>query len=223
MTQDVNANANSNANSNASGTDPNADPNPGATDPNAGKPADPNAQAADPNAGKTAEKAEADKNKAQGAPETYEAFKVPQGMTLHDSVLTEFQGVAKELGLPQDKAQLVIDRLAPKIAERQQAHLGELMAETRKGWRDSITADKELGGTNAEATFGTAKRAMDAFFSPDFVKFLEDTGLGDHPEMVRGFVKVGQLVKQDGTHVQGGANNQPDLAKRLYPNSNHAA
>ena len=53
--------------------------------------------------------------KPEGAPESYE-FKAPEGTQFDDAVIGAFSEVAKELNLPQDQAQKVLDKMAPVIA-----------------------------------------------------------------------------------------------------------
>ena len=65
------------------------------------------------------EKKEEKADETGGAPEKYEDFKAPEGTTLDAEVVKTFSEVAKSLNLPQAKAQEVIDKLAPKLAERQ--------------------------------------------------------------------------------------------------------
>ena len=62
----------------------------------------------------------ADPPKPPGAPEAYE-FKAPEGREYDADFLTTFTEVAKELDLPQDKAQVVLDKLSEKAQERQSA------------------------------------------------------------------------------------------------------
>ena len=65
----------------------------------------------------TEEKKEPEKE--AGAPEKYEDFKAPQGVSLDADVVKGFSEVAKELNLPQDKAQAVIDKVTPILAQKQ--------------------------------------------------------------------------------------------------------
>lgn len=134
-----------------------------------------------------------------GAPEKYE-FQKADGITLDDKVLAKYGEVAKSLNMPQDAAQKLLSEVAPAIAQQQQ----EAYKATLEAWKTQTTADKEIGGEKLSENLGLAKRAMDAYFSPDFVKMLNDSGLGNHPEMIRGLMKVGRLVSQD-RFVAGGS------------------
>ena len=56
--------------------------------------------------------------KPEGAPESYD-FKAPEGVSFDEGVIGAFSEVAKDLNLPQDAAQKVLDKMAPVIQARQ--------------------------------------------------------------------------------------------------------
>lgn len=147
------------------------------------------------------------------APEKYE-FNAPEGVQLDGEVMSAFEGVARDLGLPQDKAQSVIDKVAPVLAARQTAAFEAVKTE----WGNAAKADTEIGGEAFDANLAIAKQGMDALFTPEFTQFLNSTGLGNHPEMIRGCYRYGKTLAQD-PGVQGRhSNGKPqDPAKRMYP------
>jgi hypothetical protein len=155
-------------------------------------------------------------DEAQGAPEAYEEFTMPEGIELDATISDEFKGVAKELNLSQDQAQKVVD-LAAQMRQRDV----ETIIETRQSWIDETKADKEIGGDKLEATLSVAKRALDAHGSPQFIELLNQSGLGNHPEVVRFMAKVGRTVAED--KVVGGGNGavpqHHTIAKKLFPGS----
>lgn len=149
------------------------------------------------------------------APVEYAAFVAPEGVTLDAPVVEAFTGIAKELGLPQDKAQAVIDKVAPAMKAQQDAAF-ETMKDTML---TAAKADAEIGGEKFDESVATAKLAIDTYFAPSFAKFLNDSGLGNHPEMIRGLMKAGAPLKADG-HVPG--NKNPVItedARGFYNNS----
>lgn len=175
-------------------------------------------------AGKTPEQIEADRvaaekaaeeaAKAAGAPEKYEPFTPPEGGQLDAAVMEQFGEVARELNLPQDKAQLLIDRMAPKIAARQAEQVQALSAE----WQAQATADKEYGGDKLPENLAVAQKAMTAFATPELTKLLNDTGLGNHPEVIRFMVRAGKAIGEDRVITGGvpGATTQRSAADVLY-------
>lgn len=158
---------------------------------------------------------EQEKKKPEGAPESYE-FKAPEGTQFDDAVIGAFSEVAKELNLPQDQAQKVLDKMAPVIAARQ----AEQFQAARTEWAEAAKTDKEFGGEKLTENLGTAKKALDALATPELRTLLEESGLGNHPEVIRVFYRAGKAISEDRFVAgQAGKTNQGD-ARRLYAASN---
>ena len=156
-----------------------------------------------------------EETKSEGVPEKYE-FKAPEGKAYDNAVLEPFAEAAREANLTQDAAQKILDRMAPALAARQQ----EQVAAVRTGWLESSRTDKEFGGDKLQENLSAAKRALDSYAAPEFRKLLDDTGLGNHPEVIRMLVRVGKSMNED-SFVAGGAafKGTQDLAAKLYPNT----
>lgn len=148
-----------------------------------------------------------------GAPEQYE-FKAPEGQQFDAAVIDAFSEVAKELNLPQEAAQKVLDKVAPVIANRQAEQLQAACTE----WADTAKADKEFGGDKLTENLAVAKKGLDTFGTPELRTLLNESGLGNHPEVIRAFYRAGKAISEDrvitGTQGAGAA----DPAKRLFPN-----
>lgn len=157
----------------------------------------------------------------QGAPEAYADFTMPEGFTLDGEFSTELTTLAKELNLPQDKAQRLID-LGVKHAQGITAALQESVTNARKAWADEVRADAEIGGANLGVHMATAKKALAAFGTPALAGLLNQTGFSQHPEFLRLLVRVGEAISEDTEIVTGGGADggraPKDHAKRLYPN-----
>lgn len=148
-------------------------------------------------------------------PEKYE-FKAPEGREFDQSVIDQFSEVAKELKLTQEGAQKVIDKLGSAFAEKQTNTLEAAKTE----WVKSATADKEFGGEKLNENLATAKRALDTFGTPELRALLNESGLGNHPEIIRAFYRAGKQISED-RFVPGGIGGSGaarDPAKSLYPN-----
>lgn len=167
-------------------------------------------------------------DKPAGAPDKYE-FKAPDGVTFDDTVMTEFSTVAKELGLPQDAAQKVIDKLAPVIAKRNAEAAVSAMQTAAADWAKATQTDKDIGGEKLNENLAVAKKGLDRFGTPELRKLLGaydaktnpmGTGLGNHPEIIRAFLKAGRAISED-KFVPGGtqpSKGERNAAKALYPN-----
>ena len=189
---------------------PNAAPDATAAVDAAADPQPPAADAETPDA-KTDEAA---KPPERVAPEKYEFT----GDALDPALLGEFEGVARELKLSQEEAQTVVDRLAPKVAERVAAQQAEMLAQAETTWKADTAADKEIGGDALSVNLGVARKALDAFGTPELRALLEGSRLGNHPEVIRFMVRAGKAISEDGL-VPGSvkpAAPARDAASRLY-------
>ena len=131
----------------------------------------------------------------EGAPETYEFnTKISDDSSeLDPEVVTAFGEVAKELDLPQDAAQKVLDKVAPVI----QAKQAKVLEQVKTDWANDSQADKEFGGENLAENLNVAKTALDAFGSDSLKSLLHETGFGNHPEIIRFMYRAGKAISED--------------------------
>lgn len=178
-------------------------PNPAADTPNAGEgtAAQP-APAAHPEPAKAAEAPKPNEGQppapqpaAPVVPEKYE-LKPPEGSLVGPAQLEKIAQYAKEQGFSQEQAQKYLERESAVLADFQQGQQEGLKTQSQ-AWVEDIKADKELGGPKFQENMEHAFRAFERFASPEFVKVMKDTGLGNHPEMVRTFFKISQAMKDD--------------------------
>ena len=159
-----------------------------------------------------------DKDKKPGlqAPEKYE-LTAPEGTELDSKAVELFEPVARELGLSNDQAQKLAG-LWPQLQEQIQNRQAESWGQQVEQWAADTKTDKEIGGDKLTVSVGHAQKALDTFASKEFREFLDSTGLGNHPEMVRAFAKVGKLMSED-SFVTGQGNGSPknDLVEAFYP------
>lgn len=181
-----------------------------------GKPADQLTDAEKEAARKDAKDAEGNKAKT-GAPETYEAFKLPDGFEADEVLQTEFRSTAKELNLSQEHAQKLVDFQTAnmlKAAKAQQTAWDN----TVKGWVDAAKADPEVGGAKWEESLGRAGRALNEFGDKALLEALSTTGTGNRVEFLRFFNKVGEAIGEDKLHFGKAADAGPaSLAELMYP------
>ncbi|MFV1476121.1 peptidase [Serratia marcescens] len=154
-----------------------------------------------------AEKAE--KEKKPAAPEKYE-FTPPEGQELDANALAVFEPIAKELGLSQEQAQKLVD-IYPQIQQQQAEAWSKQVAD----WGEQVKADKEIGGDKFNASVGAAQRALDQFGNPELREYLNASGLGNHPALVRFCAKVGKAMAED-TFVVPNQGGQRSAADVLY-------
>lgn len=163
---------------------------------------------------------EADESKKDQAPDEYEDFSLPENFESVDDMVVEFKTLAKELNLSQDVAQKLID-MQIKVQTRSQEMLVNKWTEVQKEWEDKSRNDKEYGGKEFDTSLGHAKTALDKFASKAFREALEETGMGNHPELIRFLVSVGKGIGEDDVMKEGtspGGNKTP--AEIMFPDMN---
>lgn len=125
-------------------------------------------------------------------PEKY-VFTAPEGTEYDPAVLESYTGAAKDAGLTQDAAQKLIDKMAPALAARQ----ADQVQAIHKEWLNASSADKEFGGEKLTENLGVARKALENFGSPELRSLLDETGLGNHPEVIRFMYRAGKAISED--------------------------
>lgn len=157
---------------------------------------------------------DSDKDKLEPkAPEKYEDFKIPEGITVDEAALTEFGTLAKELDLPQESAQKLVDYQV-KFMQAQQAKLDEYAANEAKAWKEE---------TNKAFTKEEIADAVKGFKSaPQEVQnMLAACGFDNNKSFVEFFMHVGRSIKEDKFETgkpSGGS--AKTAASVLYPELN---
>ena len=141
-------------------------------------------------------------------------------MTLDAEAAAEFEAVARELNMPQDEAQALVQRMAPKLQQRFAAQQTELMARASSEWAESAKTDKEIGGDALPESMAAAKRALKHLGTPELASLLEDSRLGNHPEVLRFMARAGKALGPDGTFLGGRAATNVNAAQSIYAKSN---
>jgi hypothetical protein len=154
-------------------------------------------------------------DKPTGAPEKYE-FALPDGFQMDEEGLAAFSEFAKDLDMPQEAAQKMLEKMGPAMQQRQMAAIEKVQTE----WADASKSDKEFGGAKLDENLAVAKKALDAFGTPELSKLLKETGLGNNPEIIRAFYRAGKAISEDSfvAGSQGKPAGYKDPAKSLYPN-----
>ena len=153
--------------------------------------------------------------KSQGAEVTYE-FKLPEGMQMDQARHDEFVAVAKELKLPPDQAQKLVDLAAKAEVARAEQHQALV-----DDWARQSKEHKALGGDKLPESLATAKKVYDllpAARAEELRGLLNATGLEAHPVMFELFHAVGSKLSE-AAFVRGAAGAGPgeSLADRMYP------
>jgi len=167
-----------------------------------------------------------------GAPEAYEPWKLPDGHKLDPTISEAGSKIFKELNLPQEAAQKLVDFFNENSIKSSKASIDTWM-KTRSDWREGIKSDPNLGKlVGSDGNFGpdsplvvTVNRALDGLQNPklvaDFKDAMELTGAGDNPAFVKVLHALASKVTEGTTYVQGRpsaeANRRPSPGAALYP------
>lgn len=147
--------------------------------------------------------------------ESYADFTLPEGMGLDQAVLEQALPIFKEKGFTQEQAQAAVDLYAQDVQARgqeQEAAFSKLVDE----WKTQSVNDKEFGGDRFEQSVKIANSALDKFGTPELKTLLNEHGVGNHPELIRMFLKVGRLTQEDNHNGGGPVGEQKDRASILY-------
>lgn len=165
-----------------------------------------------------------DEGKTEGAPEEYGQFTLPDYVELSGEALTEFQTMAKEANMPQEMAQKFLDKGANLIKETQDQMIEALQTDYAKKvskWHETRANDPEIGGTQEKQNLvlSEAARVARAVGGDKFMEALDETGAGNHPEIIRFIHKFKDLVGPDGKFIQSqnSGGGPKTAAQALYP------
>lgn len=142
------------------------------------------------------------------APEAYEDFNLPEGMEMDVEILGEFKSLAKELNIPQAKAQQLIDfqsQLASKQAEAYQA----AVTKQAQDWAAEIKNDPEIGGENYDKSVASAIKVIQSFGDPALTELLNTSGLGNHPALFKFCHRISAAISEDKFVLPGSQTNAP--------------
>ncbi len=150
------------------------------------------------------------------APETYEIFKIAEGVDASEETMVELTAMAKSMDMNQDQAQKMVDLYMQNVggveAEFQKG-VSENFESLQKAWRSETSKDAIVGKTENQQT---AIKAITKFGTPELKNFLNDSGMGDHPELIRFCYNIGKAISED-VLVPG----EGRSTGKLYPNSDH--
>lgn len=136
------------------------------------------------------------------SPDEYEFQRpeLPEGVDAVYSEDTEkhFREVAHGLGLNKRQASEAYKAL---IAQRLE-EIGQYTTDTTKAREEGLAAIRREQGENFDAYMGQAKAAIREFADPDYIEYLEQTGQGNDPRVIRMWAKVGKEMKGE-TRLEG--------------------
>lgn len=128
-----------------------------------------------------------------GRPEAPDGYTIPEDAGLTEQQVAAFREQAHAMGLPQRQAEGVVAFYA-----KQQAAAREALYQ-----HGYSVLTEEWGGAFKER-LAVATKAAELYGGPELIQVLKDTGLGNHPAMVRAFAKIGLEITEPG-ELRGGS------------------
>ena len=132
------------------------------------------------------------------APDKYN-IKLPEvkGGNLSPEMQQEFMKVAHGLGLNNKQVQEILNFEAQRINKDAEVFSNAM--------QESEMELKKEYGKAYDQKIASAQRAVRDIGDDDFVKLLDETGMGNHPAMVRFAAKIGDMLAEDAAIGVGSA------------------
>lgn len=124
-------------------------------------------------------------------------LKAPENSFLLQERIDEIAEYAKKHKISNEVAQTMIDRENEAVTQYKENSQTQLKNLVETEWPKEAKADKEIGGDKFPENVELAKRAFKEFGSDKFRQILNETGYGNHPEMIRTFSRIGRLLADD--------------------------
>ncbi len=140
----------------------------------------------------------------------YAAIVLPENSFLSADMLAALKQQAAQIKLPLPVVQKWVEQENNRLDQqvKQQAHEKQ---EQVRVWAQETRALYD------EEEISRAVRAADAFGGPELRQLLEETGLGNHPAIVRTFAAVGKRIAEDISVVgTAQANTDKTFTQALY-------
>lgn len=169
------------------------------------------------------------KEQAEGAPEKYEAFTVPEGYEIDAPTMEKAQGIFKELNLSQEQAQKLVNFYSDQVKALTEAP-AQAFEQMNTEWATRTKADPEVG-PHLDKVKETVSKALSSLGDEKLIQEFRDamnvTGVGNNPAFVKLLYRMSQRLVEGG-HVTGKGPTAPSqkepnsgavpIANALYPN-----
>jgi len=147
------------------------------------------------------------------APDKYSMPEVqmPEGLKLDDAKIAERKALYHKAGLTDKQAKALIEADLTFVkssyeADKQSTESAKLTAESalKQEWGDKYTANIEL-----------ARSVVAKFGDEQFARYIEESGLGNDPRLIKMLAKAGQGLMEDRATGKGGTDIVPNSAAAM--------
>lgn len=156
----------------------------------------------------------ADDTQTPAPTDPYAAVVLPENSYLQPGDLAAFKQAAGEVKLPAEALQKWL-ALEETRLQNQNQQAAEAQRQKEAAW---VRQTQEELGPQWQEEVSKAVRAADVFGGPELRQLLEETGLGNHPVIVRTFAGIGTRISEDSTPggVTPGTQTDKTFTQALY-------
>lgn len=162
-------------------------------------------------------------NEFVGKPEAYATDKIelPEGMTLNESVMNEFNEFANKTNLSQKGYEQAI-QYGVKLVEQTKSNMLDAFkkAEQEKvmNYQRASFNDKEIGGNNYNKALSEASPAYNKFVNSECQQLFKETGLEYHPAIIKLFRNISSEMVDDTLRTGHKTTTQQiPIEERMFP------
>jgi hypothetical protein len=152
-------------------------------------------------------------------PEKYD-IKVPDKSLLPANAHERAAAIARTLNLTDNAhAQSIIDFANSELSSMATTTAKEHEEQVKK-WGEEALKAPDLGNgkpDQLQAISARVTRLSKKYFPEAALKLLADTGLGNHPDFIRGFSKLADQAKEDLLETGSSEGGKKSIAERIYP------
>jgi hypothetical protein len=135
--------------------------------------------------------------------------KLSDDSLLDPSYADKISQIAKEKGLSQEQVDLLAGTADQAVKDYVESVQSNHIKTIEKDWPEAVKKDEELGGKNFQESVEVSKRALEALGTPELKELLNESGYGNHPEVVRFFSRLGRKMQDDKLVISNAQNAEP--------------
>lgn len=160
------------------------------------------------------------KTEAEEAPVPLTAadIKLPEGFEAPEEMLSSFAELLNDSNLSAAERAEKLVNLHAEAMKTASEKISEDWQKTREAWVDQVKNDPDIGGDKLEGSLADIAKLVDEFGGQEFRDVMDESGLGDHPVIVKFLHKIAKSFAE-GKPVSGTpSGGTKTIADRLYPN-----
>lgn len=160
-----------------------------------------------------------------GSPDNfdYSEIKLPEGMTLDNDLVGEFEPIARKLNLSNSSANELMN-LAVKLSSKNMSSITDALNQAqiaeKNSYMEMLEKDTELNANDTakyNQYLNVAVQGLNAVATDKFKEFINAKGLTHHPEFIKVFHNIGKLCKDAALpNVNNPVGKKEDAADVLY-------